>query len=160
MGLTFHYFVRTDKVITQQYPENRNELKMPERYRGKIELVKDPENGGYKCNACGLCLKACPNGSISIEKMRDPQTKGMKLVKYQYRLDRCTLCGLCVDACHFEALKMGTHFESAVFDRSQLVQVLNEGDPAAHLPPPEGQTQPKEKPTSPDGADNSSKGAA
>ena len=29
MGLTLGYFFRFDKVITQQYPENRESLKLP-----------------------------------------------------------------------------------------------------------------------------------
>ncbi len=126
MGLTFKYFVRFDKVITQQYPENRAELKLPRRFRGQLELIKDPESGLYKCSACGLCVKACPNNSILVEKERDPVSKKMRLTKYQYHFDRCTLCGLCVESCKFTALRMGQQFETAVFSREELVRILNE----------------------------------
>lgn len=129
MGLTFRYFVRLDQVITQQYPENRDTLKLPERSRGAIELRKD-EAGLYKCTACGLCAKACPNASIGIEKIKDPETKKFRLVEFEYHLERCVVCGLCVDACNFEALKMGQQFENAVTDPSQLTTILNADDPA------------------------------
>ena len=126
MALTLRYFVRFDKVITQQYPENRAQLKLPPRYRGKLELVRDPATGQYKCSACGICVKACPNNSIVIEKERDPETKKMKLTQYEYHFERCTLCGLCVEACKFGAIRMGQQFENAVFTREELVQILNE----------------------------------
>jgi NADH-quinone oxidoreductase subunit I len=135
MRLTLGYFLSPRKVITQQYPENRETLKIPPRFRGRIELVKEAE-GGYKCTACGLCIKACPNNSISLEKMRNPETKKLKLTKYEYRFDRCTLCGLCVDACKFEALQMGNQFESAVYDRAQLIQILNDDYQPLVEPPP------------------------
>lgn len=131
MGLTFKYFVRFDKVITQQYPENRAELRLPPRFRGQLELIKDPESGLYKCSACGLCVKACPNNSILVEKERDPVSKKMRLTRYQYHFDRCTLCGLCVESCKFTALRMGQQFESAVFSREELVRILNEDQATA-----------------------------
>jgi NADH-quinone oxidoreductase subunit I len=142
MGLTFHYFSRPSQVITQQYPENRETLELPPRFRGRIELVKDPQTGHFLCTACGLCLKACPNNSIALEKIRNPETKKMQLVKYEYRFDRCTLCGFCVDVCKFEALRMGNHFETAVFDRNELTQNLTDDSaPGAAPGPAAGQSQ-------------------
>lgn len=126
MGLTFKYLVRFDKVITQQYPENRATLVIPPRTRGKVELIKNDNGAGYKCTACGLCVKACPNNSITVEKERDPVTKKMRLTKYEYRFDRCTLCGLCVEACKFDALRMGQQFEVATYSREELIQILND----------------------------------
>ncbi len=126
MGLTLWYFLRFDKVITQQYPENRDTLKLPPRSRSKLELVKDPASGQYKCTTCGLCLKACPNGSIALDKGRDPVTKKWRLTKYEYHFDRCTLCGLCVEACKLGAIQMSQQFETAVFSREELVQILND----------------------------------
>ena len=148
MGLTLRYFVRFDKVITQQYPENRAELKMPPRFRGSLELVKDSETEQYRCSACGLCVKACPNNSIAIEKERDPATKKMRLTKYEYRLDRCTLCGLCVESCKFTALRMGQQFETAVFSREELVRILNEDSRPTVTPiPPEKESPSAVPPT-------------
>lgn len=125
MALTFSYFIRFDKVITQQYPENRNELKLPERSAARIDLVYDEEKGEYKCTACTICVRACPNGSIEVHRKKDPQTNKFVLDKFVYHLERCLVCGLCVDACPFDALKMDSRFENATYDKSQLTLILN-----------------------------------
>jgi NADH-quinone oxidoreductase subunit I len=133
MGITLGYFLRPDKVITQQYPENRQDLKLPPRTHTRIELVQDTETGLLRCKACGICVRACPNNSIAVEKDRDPASGKPKLLKYVYHFERCTLCGLCVDACRSEALKMGQRYETAVYDSSELVMILNA--PGAPAPP-------------------------
>jgi NADH-quinone oxidoreductase subunit I len=129
MWMTIRYMVRFDQVITQQYPENRDRLVLPNRYKGQVELVKDPATGLYKCHGCGVCVKACPNNSIFVERDRDPVTKKPRLKKYVYHFERCTLCGLCVDSCKFEALQMGQRFESAVYDPQELTLLLNDQAP-------------------------------
>ncbi len=133
MGLTLGYFFRPSKVITQQYPENRQTLKLPRRSRSRIELVRDPQTGGFLCVACGVCVKACPNNTIQVVRGKDPVTKKPVLEKFVYHFERCTVCGLCVEACHTEALAMGRSFENAVYDSSQLTMLLN-----ADAPPPPG----------------------
>jgi|GEM_PF-1914345 NADH-quinone oxidoreductase subunit I len=125
MALTFKYFISFDKVITQQYPENRNQLKLPERSAARIDLIYDEEKGDYRCTACTICVRACPNGSIEVHRKKDPQTNKMVLDKFVYHLERCLVCGLCVDACPFDALKMDSRFENAVYDKSQLTLILN-----------------------------------
>jgi len=128
MRITLRHFVRFDEVITQQYPENRATLKMAPRFRGKVHLVRDPEKGGYRCTACGLCVKACPNGTITVDRERDPETNKFKLSRWIYRFERCTLCALCIDACKFSALEMGQEFENAACDRRLLVLRLDTPD--------------------------------
>ena len=87
--------------VTEQYPENRAELHIPERFRATLEFIYD-ENGGHKCIACGSCERNCPNQTISITKrmvdLPDGKKK-MKLDKYMYDLGSCTFCGLCVQVC-------------------------------------------------------------
>jgi NADH-quinone oxidoreductase subunit I len=134
MWMTIRYMVRFDQVITQQYPENRDRLVLPNRYKGQVELVKDPATGLYKCHGCGVCVKACPNNSIFVERDRDPVTKKPRLQKYVYHFERCTLCGLCVDSCKFEALQMGQRFETAVYDPQELTLLLNDQVPPVNLP--------------------------
>jgi NADH-quinone oxidoreductase subunit I len=126
MALTLGYFLRPGKVITQQYPENRAHLKLPPRSRSRIELVHDEAKGGYICTGCGVCVRACPNGSIEVVRGKDPVTKKPVLEKYVYHFERCTVCGLCVDACHPGAIRMGQDFEGAVYDSTQLTMILNE----------------------------------
>ncbi len=142
MAITLYYFLRFDKVITQQYPENRKQLKLPPRARSRIELIKDTESGAYKCTACGLCVRACPNNSITVERTRDPQTQKAKLDKFIYHFERCTMCGLCVDACRSDALRMGQDFETAVYDSAELTVILNKDARPAAEPPPAAAPQP------------------
>jgi NADH-quinone oxidoreductase subunit I len=128
MVITMGHFLRFSEVITQQYPENRATLKMAPRFRGKIHLLLDPEKNAYRCTACGLCTKACPNNSLTVKRERDPETNKFKLAGYYYHFERCTLCGLCVDTCKFSALAMGNEFENAVYDRALLTLRLDTPD--------------------------------
>lgn len=123
MGLTMGYFVHPSRIITQQYPENRDTLKMMERFRGHLSMIHD-ENNNHACTACGICERACPNGTISVQATRS--ISGRKVLgRYVYRFSQCTLCNLCVESCPFGAIEMGKDFELAVYDRDQLTIILN-----------------------------------
>lgn len=123
MGVTIGYFVSPKKIVTQQYPENRETLQMMARFRGHVSLIHD-ENGEHCCVACGICERACPNGSINILATKD--ISGRKILgQYIYRLSQCALCNLCIESCPYGAIAMGKEFEFAVYDREQLTFVLN-----------------------------------
>ena len=139
MGITLGHYVRFSEVVTQQYPENRATLKMPPRFRGKVHLLRDPEKGTFRCTACSLCVKACPNNSLTVQRERDPETNKFRLAGYYYHFERCTLCGLCVDTCKFSALAMGNEFENAVYDRRDLTLRLDTPD-GVPRPAPEATT--------------------
>ena len=113
--------------VTEQYPENRAELHIPERFRATLEFIYD-ENGYHKCIACGSCERNCPNQTISISKrmveLPDGKKK-MKLDKYMYDLGSCTFCGLCVQVCPTAAIRFSNDFEQAVFTREKLNKQLN-----------------------------------
>lgn len=123
MDITIKYFANPKKIITQQYPENRDTLQMFDRFRGHLHMPHD-ENGNNACTACGICEKSCPNGTISVLPTKDLAGKKV-LGKYIYRLSQCTFCGLCVEACPFGAIELGKNFELAVYDRNELTWVLN-----------------------------------
>ena len=40
------------------------------RFRGHIELVRDPHTGQPKCFVCKLCEKACPSDCITVEGVK------------------------------------------------------------------------------------------
>ena len=114
---------------TEQYPENRKTtLHIAKRHRGRLVFKRD-DNENYKCVACLMCEKACPNGTIRImhEMMTDPETgkKKRQLIDYEYDLGDCMFCELCVNACNFDAIEFTNDFENAVFDRSRLILHLD-----------------------------------
>ena len=55
------------KKVTEQYPENRKELKMFDRFRGTLNMPHN-ENNEHRCVACGLCQMACPNDTITFDQ--------------------------------------------------------------------------------------------
>ena len=143
--------------VTEQYPENRAELHIPERFRATLEFIYD-DKGYHKCIACGSCERNCPNQTISITKrmveLPDGKKK-QKLDKYIYDLGSCTFCGLCVQVCPTNAIRFSNDFEQAVFTREKLVKQLNylpEKDDAPAPAPAAKPAAPKpatEKPAAP-----------
>lgn len=113
--------------ITEQYPENRKELVIFDRFSGSLTMPHN-ENNEHKCIACGLCQMACPNGTLDVKTEMYETEDGKKkkrLVSYNYNLGSCIFCELCVRACPHDAITFDQSFENAVFDRSKLVLKLN-----------------------------------
>jgi NADH-quinone oxidoreductase subunit I len=134
MKITLGYLLRPSTVVTQQYPENRDTLRMFERFRSRLTLPKD-ENGFHKCTACGLCQVACPNDSVKVIERKGEITGKREIDRLLWRLDSCTFCNACVQACPPKALAMSGEFESSVYDRRLLVYDLTPyaGPPATVL---------------------------
>jgi ferredoxin len=63
MQRTISHLVRP-KIVTRKYPYEKREL--PERSRGLIALLLEPETNIFKCESCLMCEKACPPRAISI----------------------------------------------------------------------------------------------
>lgn len=128
MRVTGSYFVRPGEIVTQQYPENRDTLKMFDRFKGEVVMPHD-DNNQHLCTGCGICENNCPNGSIEIITTKEPNEDGKPvrvIDKHIYHLSMCTFCGLCVKTCPQNALEFSQEFEHAVFDRSKLTKVLNQ----------------------------------
>lgn len=127
--------------ITEEYPDNRDNHPVADRFRAVLTLKYD-DQGNHKCIACGTCERVCPNGTISLD-IKQVETwdgkKKKKLDKYMYDLGSCTFCQLCVTNCPTDALEFSNDFEQAVFTRDKLVKKLN------YLPePPEPELSPEE----------------
>jgi NADH-quinone oxidoreductase subunit I len=143
MKVTGKYFVNGKEIVTQRYPENRDQLKMFDRFKGELTLIHD-ENNFHLCEACNTCERKCPNGSIEVISTRvqgeDGRSKRV-LEKYIYHLDTCIFCGICVQVCEEHALTFSQKFEHAVFDKKKLVKQLNHPGSAVK-PKPETETTP------------------
>lgn len=121
--VTLYYLFHPKEVVTEEYPDNRDTLVFNERFRGQVVMPHD-EQGEHRCTACGICVRACPNGSISVLVTRNTASQKV-LGKYIYRYGQCTLCGLCVESCPFDAIDFGKAVEVATTDPASLTQVLN-----------------------------------
>ena len=128
MKVTGKYFFTPWKNVTQQYPENRDQLVMFERFRGEVIMTHN-ENNEHLCTGCGICEINCHNGSIEIisKSILTPDGKKKRIIdQHIYHLGMCTFCNLCIKACPTGAIVMGQKFEHAVWDRSLLTKVLNQ----------------------------------
>ena len=129
MRLTGYYAMhhRREK-ITQQYPDNKETLALPERFRGEVVLLHDEKNE-HACTGCTACELACPNATIKIITKLDITPEGKKkkaLDTFVYHLELCTMCNLCIVACPTDAIKMAQTFEHSVTDRNKLTKILNQ----------------------------------
>lgn len=128
MKKTGYYFVHPSEIITQQYPDNKDQLILPERFRGEVVMTHD-ENNEHACTGCTACELACPNGTIKIITKFDVTPEGKKkkaLDTFIYHLELCTMCNLCIEACPTSAIKMAQTFEHSVFNRNELTKRLNQ----------------------------------
>ncbi len=124
MGVTVGYLMRPSTVVTQEYPENRETLKLPDRFRAQLAFNHD-DKGYHKCTMCRICEEACPNVSIIITGREKPAVSKKELDSFVWRLDSCTFCNTCVIVCPFGVLRFDGTFESSVYDRRLLSYTLN-----------------------------------
>lgn len=130
MKTTGSYFIRPKEIITQQYPDNRAQMKLPDRFRGEVVMPHD-DNNEHACTGCTACELACPNATIKIITKFETTPEGKKkkaLDTFVYHLELCTMCNLCVEACPTSAITMAQTFEHSVFDRNKLLKKLNNPD--------------------------------
>ena len=120
MKITIGQFFKP--IVTVQYPHQT--LKIPARFRGHIELVRDEATGKPKCFVCKLCEKACPSDCITVEGIK-PEGARRKTVNY-YRLDftKCSLCGSCVEACRDSAIRFSREYNLASTSKEDFIMDL------------------------------------
>lgn len=123
LGITFKEFVKNFKEdVTLQYPYET--IKMSARFRGHIELVKDPETGLSKCIVCGMCQRGCPSGCITLAGEKREGVKGKVLTQYTLDFTKCSLCGMCVESCTPGAITFSKEYNLASPRRSDFVYDL------------------------------------
>jgi len=126
MAVTARNFVGSyfekDRLITVQYPEERNPL--PENYRNFPFLIYDGNDAeaGLRCVACKICEKECPPQCIYITKSEDKKPDYMGKPQFypavfDIDISVCMSCQICVEVCPFEAIKMDKVFELSQRER-------------------------------------------
>ncbi len=109
MRITLGQFFKP--TVTVHYPHES--LKMPKRFRGHIELVRDPTTGKAICFACKLCERACPSDCITVEGAKLDGAKKKSVTQYVLDFTKCSLCGACVEACRDNAIRFSREFNLA-----------------------------------------------
>jgi NADH-quinone oxidoreductase subunit I len=126
MAVTARNFVGSyydkERLITVQYPEERNPL--PENYRNFPFLIYDGDDphAGLRCVACKICEKECPPQCIYIVKSDDKKPDYMGKAQFYPKvfdidISVCMSCQICVEVCPFEAIKMDKEFELSKRER-------------------------------------------
>lgn len=120
MRITIREFFKP--TVTVQYPHES--LKMPARFRGHIELVRDPETGKAVCFACKLCEKACPSDCITVDGAKLDGAKKKSVTAYTLDFTKCSLCGSCVEACRDGAIRFSRDYNMAALSKEDFIMDL------------------------------------
>jgi NADH-quinone oxidoreductase subunit I len=139
MAVTAKNFVGSyfdkDRLITVQYPEEREPL--PENYRNFPFLVFDGDDphAGLRCVACQICEKECPPQCIYITKSKDKKPDYVGKPQFypaifDIDISVCMSCQICVEVCPFEAIKMDKvyelsrreRFDALLMDKTELAK--------------------------------------
>ena len=120
MRITIAQFFKP--TVTVQYPHES--LKMPARFRGHIELVRDPETGKALCFACKLCERACPSDCITVEGAKLDGAKKKSVTQYVLDFTKCSLCGSCVEACRDGAIRYSHDYNLASTKKEDYIMDL------------------------------------
>ncbi len=117
MKITIKEFFKP--VVTMQYPHET--VEMAPRFRGHIELTKNPETGQTKCIVCGLCQRGCPSGCITLAGEKREGVKGKVLTKYELDFTKCSLCGNCVESGKPKAINFSKDYNLASRRREDFI---------------------------------------
>ena len=108
--------------VTEQYPYETPRI--PARFRGHIELVRDPETGEAICLACKACEMACPSDCIVVEGEKKAGAKRKSVTVFKLDFTKCSLCGLCVEACRSGAIRFSKEYNVVGFNKEEFIMDL------------------------------------
>ncbi len=91
------------KPVTTSYPAKP--AVYPERSRGHIEISVDD------CISCGMCVRACPCGTLSVDR-----NKGTWTIN---RFD-CIVCGYCVEKCPKKCLSVKPGYQEPMGEKTTV----------------------------------------
>jgi NADH-quinone oxidoreductase subunit I len=136
-------------TVTVHYPHQT--LKIPPRFRGHIELVRDAETGKAICYACKLCERACPSDCITVDGVKLEGAKKKSVSLYQLDFTKCSLCGACVEACRDSAIRFSRDYNVAGLNKEDFIMDLfkkleEEGKSEIRNPKAEGESARSEVP--------------
>ena len=115
MRITAVSFIR--KPVTVHYPNKPRAY--PDRYRGLLALVYEPDTGEEACIGCRLCEFICPPQVIKVEMLKAEKRNYAK--SFTLELYSCEFCELCVQVCPTDAIIMLKTFDLATADRRELL---------------------------------------
>ena len=128
MRITIEQFFKPS--VTVHYPHES--LKMSDRFRGHIELARDPETGKSLCIACKSCEKACPSDCIFVEGVKREGEKRKSATDFRLDFTKCSLCGSCVEVCPTEALRFSKSYNLASTSKESYLYDLLKRMEAEH----------------------------
>lgn len=120
MGITLGEFFKP--TVTVHYPYET--LKIPARFRGHIELVRDAATGQPKCFVCKLCEKACPSDCITVDGVKPEGARRKTVTSYRLDFTKCSLCGSCVEACRDGAIRFSRDYNLASTRKEDFIMDL------------------------------------
>jgi len=111
MWLTLSYLLRPSTVVTQEYPENRDTLTFPERYRAalRFKLVPSPESVRQGEMLEDVATKL--NASVDSVK------RSLRQLEEPPMYHKCTGCGTCETACPNGSIVVVTRYNDITEDR-------------------------------------------
>jgi NADH-quinone oxidoreductase chain I len=115
MKVTIRYMFKP--AITVQYPKER--WTMPERSRGMVGLMTNPETGKLNCTACLICARNCPVRAIYITQTKDEEGKRVP-EEFVVEAGLCIYCGICEEVCPFGAIKLVPKYEFSTYDKKEF----------------------------------------